>query len=854
MKRILQLLFFIFYFLTSAQNISIVVRDNLKNSVENVNVQLQRESNTIDFKRTDKNGKCVFSIAEKGNYTLKFTSMQFKTKVVEINTYVDTDFSFILEPQITEIETVEIKARPKIAKSKEDTISYNLKTVKDGTERTAEDLIKKLPGLDINDNGKVTFKGNAIGQVLIDGNEFFGKNHKLATQNITADMLEGVDLWQNYTTVSGSQSTALNLKLKDEYKGKISGNLEGSYGNKNNYLGHANLFRFNKMGNLAFVGDGNNIARDPISYSDFREMNRQEDVKYSTNISQIEIPSFLNNDGKVDSKANQFGALQYSKSSEKFSVAAFSVFNNVQLSKLLATNRTAFPTISTSFNFNEQRKEDNSGYFGTTQIKLKQSFRDNSFLYYNFGYNPIRDSFKQQINRSTDFTSELYTIENQTSNNSITNFLSWNKKINNINLILAFAQQNNYSSDDLHINSTSNLFNTPFKEIAQSLDIQTNNYNLDFDLKNNFKFADIAFHSGINISENRAYWSETSFGNNSTQSLKSYIYNNELFIRKVVGKFDFSGSVASNYMQLNNENEHFLSKNFRIKYRPESRITNDFSLEYSSHFQLPDFSQLLYVKNFDRNLTFTQNKDLLPETLSSTDTYKFSYLRFNLEKGNLLYFTLMYEKSKPNFTTNTLNFGLFSEIYNLTGNLKDRWLLIISDDRRFGLFSLKSKIIGLKTDSNNFINTLPNNLQLNNIEIGQKLSSNFKKFPVQFDFGYTLTETWYNQTLFDVSSTQESIKVSLGFRTNIKKTVIANVLGDYLMQKTPKNKRENFLLGGQVSYRKENSNIEFTLLFNNVLNLNSFQFISNMVSSQGIEESKISAMHGYIMGGMKWYF
>lgn len=262
MKRILQLLFFIFYFLTSAQNISIVVRDNLKNSVENVNVQLQRGNNTIDFKRTDKNGKCVFSIAEKGNYTLKFTSMQFKTKVVEINTSVDTDFSFILEPQITEIETVEIKSRPKIAKSKEDTISYNLKTVKDGTERTAEDLIKKLPGLDINENGKVTFKGNAIGQVLIDGNEFFGKNHKLATQNITADMLEGVDLWQNYTTVSGSQSTALNLKLKDEYKGKISGNLEGSYGNKNNYLGHANLFRFNKIGNLAFVGDVNNIARD----------------------------------------------------------------------------------------------------------------------------------------------------------------------------------------------------------------------------------------------------------------------------------------------------------------------------------------------------------------------------------------------------------------------------------------------------------------------------------------------------------------------------------------------------------------------------------------------------------------
>ena len=836
------------------QSIRITTLDNSGHPTENVNVQLQKENNTLDFKRTDKNGKCVFSIAEKGNYTLKFTSMQFKTKVVEINTAVDADFSFILESQITEIETVEIKSRPRIATSKEDTISYNLKAVKDGTERTAEDLIKKLPGLDINDNGKVTFKGNAIGQVLIDGNEFFGKNHKLATQNITADMLEGVDLWQNYTTVSGTQSTALNLKLKDEFKGKISGNLEAHYGNKNSYLGHANLFRFNRMGNLAFIGDINNIARDPISFSDFREMNQQEDLKSSTNVSQIEIPSFFNNDGKVEAKANQFGALQYSKSSDKFSVSAFSVFNNVQLSKFLATYRSAFPTESTSFNFNEQREEKNSGFFGTTQIKLKKLFKDKSFLYYNFGYNPIRDSFKQQIARSTTVNSDLYSIENKTSNNSITNFLSWNKKINNTNLILSFAQQNNTTSDDLQIRSTSNIFNKPFKEITQNLDIKTNKYNFDFDLKNNFKFAEVAFHSGLNFSDNRAVWSQTSLVSNTTQSLKSFLYNNELFVMKAVGKFDVSGSLGSNFMQLNNQEKHFISKNFKVKYHPETRVTNDFSLEYSSNFQLPNFSQLLYANNYDRNLTVTQNKDLLPETLSLTDSYKFSYLRFHLEKGNLLYFTLMYEKSKPNFTTNTLNFGLFSEIYNLTGSLKDRWLLLISDDRRFGSFSLKSKIIGLITKSDNFINSLPNNLRINNLEIVQKLSSNFKKSPLQFDFGYTLTETWFYQSLFNVSSKQESMKVSLGLRTNIKKTFIANVLGDYLIQKTPKNEQKNFLLGGQISYRKENSNYEFILLLNNVLNLNNFQFISNIVSSQGIEENKINAMHGYIMGGMKWYF
>ena len=155
-----------------------------------------------------------------------------KTRFVEINTNEETNFEIALEQQITEIQEVKIKSRPKIVFMKGDTISYNIKAVKDGTERTVEDLVRKLPGLDINENGKVTNNGNIVGQVLVDGNEFFGKNHKMATQNITADMIDGVDYWKNYTTISGNTSTALNLKLKDEYKGKITGNAEVNYGNK----------------------------------------------------------------------------------------------------------------------------------------------------------------------------------------------------------------------------------------------------------------------------------------------------------------------------------------------------------------------------------------------------------------------------------------------------------------------------------------------------------------------------------------------------------------------------------------------------------------------------------------------
>ena len=202
----------------SQQIIKVQVNDVEGKSIENINVQLLQNNRTIYFKKTDNTGKCIFELSEKGVFSLKFTSMLYKSEIIDIDTQKKDFFEVTLQSQIKEIEAVEIKARPKIATAKEDTIVFNIKAIKDGTERTTEDLIKKIPGLDVNENGKVSYNGNLLGQVLIDGNEFFGKNHKMATQNISAEMLEGVDLWKNYTTINGGKSSALNLRLKDQYK------------------------------------------------------------------------------------------------------------------------------------------------------------------------------------------------------------------------------------------------------------------------------------------------------------------------------------------------------------------------------------------------------------------------------------------------------------------------------------------------------------------------------------------------------------------------------------------------------------------------------------------------------------
>lgn len=521
------LLIFSFSF---SQNININVKEASGTPIPEVNVQLLKSGKTIDFQKTDIKGNCNFRLSERGVFSLKFTSVFYKTKIIEINADEKLIFDAILEPQLTNIEEVEIKSRPKIVTAKEDTIAFNLKAVRDGTERTTEDLIKKLPGLDVNENGKVTYKGNTIGQVLIDGNEFFGKNHKIATQNISADMVDGIDIWKNFSTINGNRSTALNLKLKEGYKGKVTGNFEGNYGNKNSYLAHTNLFRFNKLGNLALIADANNIAKDPINFMDFYEMNTQEDIDNSDSKGNIDIPSFLNNDGKVKSKSNQFGALQYSKSKKNFSITAFSIFNNAQLNKLSSSKRQVFEGQPQSFNFLEQKMENNSGFFGTTQIKVKKTFSYNSFLYYNFGYSPNRDHFNQDIERySTDY--HFFGIKNTTQNSSIGNFISWNKELlPSTNLILSLSQLKETYSGNLSIDSNNNLFGGSNNSLSQLYAIKSNKYTFDLFLKNKNKIINFNFHSGFSYKQDDSDLSEVFSLNYERRNLKVYHYLNEVLL------------------------------------------------------------------------------------------------------------------------------------------------------------------------------------------------------------------------------------------------------------------------------------------------------------------------------------
>lgn len=845
--------FFLFSF-TFGQEIKIHVKNTEGKNVKLVNVQLIKDDKIKAFTKTNTDGICTFNITEVGEFSLKLTSVFYKTQFLKIDTRNALSYEVTLEGAITQIEAVEIKARPKIARVKNDTISFNLQVIRDNTERYAEDIIRKLPGVNITENGKVTYKGKEVGQVVVEGSDFFGKNHKMATQNLSSEMIEGIELWQNFTTMNGNASTALNLKIKENYKGKITGNIQANYGNKNSYYAHSNLFKISKIGNLAFISDANSIAKDPINLMDFFEMNSQDNIANAENDVQLEVPSFLNNDYKVYNKDNQLGALQFSKVGKNFSVNAFSIFNNSQLNRFTNTNRSLFQNQTLNSYFNEDRTEENRGFIGTSQLKIKKVFGDKSFIFYNFMYNPSEDGFDEDVNRIST-TSDFYKINNSLRQSFLSHYLSYNKQINNTKFIFTLQYSKDKQNNFLFINSNSELFQTNNNRLSQTYITKNEKFSVDYFIKSNNRIINFNFHTGFTLKKENAILEDENYSNFETQSIKRYHFTNELNLVKDFNNLEISASIGSHHQNINDKVVDYFDNQFKLKYKPNDFFKSEFTLEYGTKYKVPSIKLLQRNPRYTKELISYQNNNLLPENLSIISNYKLIWNSFDFNKERFTYAFIDYQKSSPHFTNNVTSYNNFSFIENVFGGKEERMLVLVSDERRvLNNFVLESKISYLSIQANNFINFLSNTSENKNLEIYQKFSTKFIEKPIQLDLGYSINKGFYSQSLIFSNSELLNTKLFFGIRANFRKEWIVNILNEYFIQKSAQNTLRNFLIGGQISYQKTKSKIEYNILFNNILNLNSFTYLNSISTPYGLDETSIHSMHGYITGGIKFNF
>ena len=248
-------------------------------SMANATISVLRtgDSSIISHNLADDKSAFLIKNLEAGTYRLIISFQGYQTLRKEFSISAATpvaDMGIIKMEKSNEMLEEVIIGRPPII-IKGDTVQFSAEAFRTKPNAVAEDLLKKLPGVEVDMDGNVTAQGEAIQKIYVDGKEFFGSDPKTATKNITADMIESVQVYDDmsdqakFTRIDdGSRSKTINIKLKKNMRQGYFGRSTVGHGNDDLYFGKIMLNRFNNDRRISVIGSANNLNKQSSSFRD----------------------------------------------------------------------------------------------------------------------------------------------------------------------------------------------------------------------------------------------------------------------------------------------------------------------------------------------------------------------------------------------------------------------------------------------------------------------------------------------------------------------------------------------------------------------------------------------------------
>lgn|GEM_PF-984645 len=267
-----------------------------------VNLVAENGSGDSHYSFTDAKGMFLFSGVSHGNYTLLFQSLAYKSLSRSIHLSSDTlELSIELEESRIQLQEVYV-APKKFIRAGRDTIELDAKNYLQGEERTVEDLLRKIPGMQISENGTIKVGNKEIEKVMVEGDDLFGKGYKLLTQNLTVHPIEKVQVLQRYSNnkhlkgVEHSEKIALNLTLKSESKSQWVGSIDASASviPIEFYNAQVNLMNFGKKTKYYLLGSANNNGLETLRGIDHLILSQDPNEPGQVGL-QVSTPSLLEN-------------------------------------------------------------------------------------------------------------------------------------------------------------------------------------------------------------------------------------------------------------------------------------------------------------------------------------------------------------------------------------------------------------------------------------------------------------------------------------------------------------------------------------------------------------------------------
>ena len=275
-KCLLMLLMILFSPMAFAQQSGVnvtgsVVEQGSDTPIEQATVRLLnvKDSAMVRGVVSARNGSFTLKNVKKGSYLLHITFIGYDPlyqplQITGKKNPVNVGKLELSDGAIELGEAVVIGKAPEVT-VRNDTVEYNADSYKVTEGSVLEDLLKKMPGVEVDSEGKITVNGKEVKKVMVDGKEFFSDDPKVASKNLPAKMIDKLQVLDKKSDMAqmtgfddGEEETVINLTVKPGMKQGWFGNAYGGYGSKDRYEGNAMVNRFVNNDQITFMGGANN--------------------------------------------------------------------------------------------------------------------------------------------------------------------------------------------------------------------------------------------------------------------------------------------------------------------------------------------------------------------------------------------------------------------------------------------------------------------------------------------------------------------------------------------------------------------------------------------------------------------
>lgn len=439
----------------SRVSISGTVRDTLNEPVQSATVMLlhRSDSTLANFTTTNRSGEFNFNHIRNDDYLLKLSHVSLMPREIRIRPSEVSNVELgdlVMYPISEVLMEVVVRAAQAPISFRGDTVEYDARMFRIPPGSSVEDLLKQLPGIEVDDSGNISAQGENIGRVFVDGRVFFSDDPRVVTRNLDAEAVSRVQIYNNKSEqerltglADGAHERVMNLELKDEYKSGYFGKASLGGGTDDRWTGSGSFNKFDEKQQLSFILYGNNVNQTNLNWDDYSEFMGMSasnfdngDFGFSNDRQHVTIRHGIGQhfDGRGFTE-NYGGGVNYNYFTKKSNFNASYFYHQTDLNYQQFSDRHTF-LVDTSFYKTDTivsgQFRNNHRFSGRGEIEIDSSNTIIASINYSFSNNN-QNQIQDELFRTQDFTPlnlNSTTSSNEIESGNLNSLIIYNHKFN----------------------------------------------------------------------------------------------------------------------------------------------------------------------------------------------------------------------------------------------------------------------------------------------------------------------------------------------------------------------------------------------------------------------------------------